>query len=231
MGHCQGEPDLALLPEVDRATIRRALAKDPAERFRSCVEFVRALSFGQHHSLPQTMHELSHALGPTVSDRTPQPGQALEPIVPSSLIGNDAEATASLAGYQFQQCLRRSELHEVWLAEVEGGGQQFVQFLYGLAHIETARQQQGLNFQEAFLHPGLVPSCVIRNDPDRLVLVTPRRGETLRGSCRRHHQTNTGKTGIPAISLLDKPRRVQLKCWIACTSNTAPATHLAAQSG
>ena len=198
--HSQSEPDLSRLSEVDRAPIRRALAKDPGQRFASCYDFVRALSFGQPLSFPSTWHDTAHMSGMTVSDRTPRPGESLDGMVPSPFFRHHAEAPASLSGYQFQHCLRRSDLHEVWLAEVEGGGQQFVQFLYGLAHIETARRQQGLYIQAAFLHPGLVPSCVVRNDPARLVLVTPRRGATLRERCRRHQAD--GQAGIPRDELL-----------------------------
>lgn len=41
--HLQKPPDVAPLPAADRDVIRRALAKNPAERFRSCQELVRVL--------------------------------------------------------------------------------------------------------------------------------------------------------------------------------------------
>src|SRR5262249_53553650 len=37
------EPDLAPLPPEDRGPVARALAKDPAQRFGSCLDFMRAL--------------------------------------------------------------------------------------------------------------------------------------------------------------------------------------------
>lgn len=43
MEHLTQPPDLTSLPEADRAAVGRALAKVPAERFPSCLEFVRAL--------------------------------------------------------------------------------------------------------------------------------------------------------------------------------------------
>jgi hypothetical protein len=46
--HLQGEPDLRALPEADRPVIGRALAKDPAKRFPSCLAFVRALYNARH---------------------------------------------------------------------------------------------------------------------------------------------------------------------------------------
>lgn len=41
--HLQKEPDVRALPEVERPIVLRALAKDPAERFPSCLAFIRAL--------------------------------------------------------------------------------------------------------------------------------------------------------------------------------------------
>jgi hypothetical protein len=41
--HLTVEPNLSPLPPADRPAVARALAKNPAERFPSCAEFVRAL--------------------------------------------------------------------------------------------------------------------------------------------------------------------------------------------
>jgi serine/threonine protein kinase len=43
MQHVAMPPDLAPLPEADRAIVGRALAKNPVERFPRCLDFVRAL--------------------------------------------------------------------------------------------------------------------------------------------------------------------------------------------
>jgi serine/threonine protein kinase len=42
-GHVQGHPDLTMLPEMERAPVRRALAKQSTQRWPSCQEFVAAL--------------------------------------------------------------------------------------------------------------------------------------------------------------------------------------------
>ena len=41
--HVTGTPDLSPLPEGDRGPVARALSKDPADRFPSCSDFIRAL--------------------------------------------------------------------------------------------------------------------------------------------------------------------------------------------
>ncbi len=43
MQHTSAEPDLTALPARDRTTVGRALSKDPALRFSSCLSFVKAL--------------------------------------------------------------------------------------------------------------------------------------------------------------------------------------------
>lgn len=41
--HLQGAPDVSSLPARDRAIVQRALAKNPDERYPTCLEFVQAL--------------------------------------------------------------------------------------------------------------------------------------------------------------------------------------------
>jgi serine/threonine protein kinase len=43
LAHQQTQPDLSGLEELERAVLDRALAKDPAKRFPSCLDFVNAL--------------------------------------------------------------------------------------------------------------------------------------------------------------------------------------------
>jgi serine/threonine protein kinase len=44
MQHLTAAPDLSPLPAEERPVVGRALAKDPAQRYRSCLEFVSALA-------------------------------------------------------------------------------------------------------------------------------------------------------------------------------------------
>jgi hypothetical protein len=46
--HLQGEPDIRALPEAERPVVLRALAKDPAKRYPSCLAFIRGLYTARH---------------------------------------------------------------------------------------------------------------------------------------------------------------------------------------
>ena len=43
MQHLTAEPDLSSLPSCDRAIVRKALSKDPKERYRRCRDFIDAI--------------------------------------------------------------------------------------------------------------------------------------------------------------------------------------------
>lgn len=78
--HLQGEPDVSSLPLSDRAAVKRALSKNPDDRFPTCVDFVQA-----------------------IREAAPQPGsnppQALEPMAPSPpLVDTPVSESLSRAG-------------------------------------------------------------------------------------------------------------------------------------
>jgi serine/threonine protein kinase len=53
-GHLANSPDLTMLPESERPAVRRALAKEPGERWPSCRAFVEALAESmQTHPVPR----------------------------------------------------------------------------------------------------------------------------------------------------------------------------------
>ncbi|MCU0704392.1 MAG: protein kinase, partial [Fimbriiglobus sp.] len=72
MQHMMEPPDLSMVPDHDRAVLRRALAKNPDERFPSCTAFVRALLGGASGNTSATITM------PAVVNRAPlpQPGHS-----------------------------------------------------------------------------------------------------------------------------------------------------------
>jgi serine/threonine protein kinase len=46
MAHMTKEPDLSALPDADRPSVARALAKEPDRRFPSCLQFIQAILAG-----------------------------------------------------------------------------------------------------------------------------------------------------------------------------------------
>ncbi len=52
--HAHAPPDLAAAPDGDRPALRRALSKHPAERFPSCLEFVKTLTRHRARELADT---------------------------------------------------------------------------------------------------------------------------------------------------------------------------------
>jgi hypothetical protein len=68
MQHVQGKPNLESLPPEDREIIARALAKNPDDRFPSCMDLVRALrgqtAIVQGASAREPAAEVSHAPSP-----------------------------------------------------------------------------------------------------------------------------------------------------------------------
>jgi serine/threonine protein kinase len=72
MQHISTPPDLSFIPETDRNVIGRALAKEPNERFPSCLAFVRSLS---NKPLESRSREMILQGNPFASD-TPLPGNS-----------------------------------------------------------------------------------------------------------------------------------------------------------
>ncbi len=50
--HLKEQPDLSSLPDADRPIVARALAKDPRQRYPSCLAFMRALQTGSLEESP-----------------------------------------------------------------------------------------------------------------------------------------------------------------------------------
>ena len=69
-GHLQGEPDLNMIPAVERPVVARALEKNPIQRWADCRSFVGALVGARSSPLPDETDESSSevATAPWVPD-------------------------------------------------------------------------------------------------------------------------------------------------------------------
>lgn len=84
--HMTEAPDLSGLPESDRPVVARALAKEPEERFPSCVAFIRALGGGDLRA------EVTTAAASSGVD-TPGPARKKPATTPEMDLGNSGATT------------------------------------------------------------------------------------------------------------------------------------------
>jgi serine/threonine protein kinase len=194
--HAHSEPDLSRLLQADQQVIARALSKDPAKRFLSCTELVRALA--------ATGNQAAYAArSPAVGASNPITAETRTPVDAATPNADDRTTnipTALLERWRFEECVSRGETTEVWTATTTEGEKCYVKFFHGLAEIEADVRRDGLHLLESIRHPGLLPYSLVRDDGDRLVIVVLRKGLTLRerwSACRAE-----GRRGLPRAELL-----------------------------
>jgi hypothetical protein len=97
--HVSSKPDLSALPPVDQPIVARALAKEPGQRFNSCLAFVQALmSAASGASLPVANMEMRRArVERSMADMNLPTGEELPPSDLLEPTGRPAaEATQNL---------------------------------------------------------------------------------------------------------------------------------------
>src|SRR5207253_796169 len=104
----------------DRAAVARALAKNPAERFPSCSDFVRALVSGYADVVVVAAPE----------PRPPRPAPAPAPAPrPELLVEPGPEPPGQL---KLTRCLRQTPLCETWEGERGSGSGCLARVLFGV---------------------------------------------------------------------------------------------------
>jgi serine/threonine protein kinase len=95
--HLDRTPDLDPLPEAEQEVLQKALSKDPAQRFISCGEFVKALEKALAKELRRTDPEIvlpeptcgvppaRHSGGTETGRETLMPGQSFQPVLDTDL--------------------------------------------------------------------------------------------------------------------------------------------------
>lgn len=96
--HMQGTPDLSGLPLPDQAVVARALSKDPADRFPSCLGFVRELTTPDRPGNSVLLTELVRKVDPVEREvsaqSTPLP-QAVQSSRPQAGVPTVRSATSA----------------------------------------------------------------------------------------------------------------------------------------
>ncbi|MFO0928404.1 MAG: protein kinase [Gemmataceae bacterium] len=190
--HLQSEPDLQPLPAGDRLIVARALSKDPAKRFGSCMELVEALvhEHGEVITLPvgSSVPPEAPVVGPKHDTRT---GRAMKtvrttriplPTPPFLLPGHGLEITGLNS---------RTPLTEVWNARAHDGATWQVKVLFGC----PGPQDPNVARLGRWVHPALLPIQVLQHMPGRLVLASPTGHRTLRDLLTDH--LGQGLPGVP----------------------------------
>jgi serine/threonine protein kinase len=165
MQHLQAQPDLTALPERDRDTVARALAKDPEERFVSCCDFVRALE----RSAPlgkSTLPEVNLAAG----NRT-------DPMI-------QLKGKASLRGVTYGKSIGQTPLGEIWEVHAANGETLWAYHLQRFALEDTEKQEQALQYLQNVRHAALLRFKVAENTPHRIILLFEPWGPSLTERCR-----------------------------------------------
>lgn len=195
--HTKEEPDLRPLSAPEQEIVGRALAKNPAKRFPSCMAFIEALLAEKEESPVRNGN--GHSAKPAGTTKTP----AAETI---NIKAQDTDPRRShspvpadlLPGYRFVGCLSRSPLMEVWKVQGPGHKERLAKILFGFGTGNS--QKQAVKQLKSLHHPGLVGTEVI-SAPGRIVLLSDRFKETL---WDRAKQCQTRKfPGIMRGELLD----------------------------
>lgn len=200
--HINDEPDLSPLPEADRPIIARALAKDPACRFPSCVALVRALQGKPDTSLSDV--DLTPLVNAAVGTPHPAAKALSDPLVqtPGPRKNQDTErpshrlAPAGFMGYAFVQNLGSSPLADTWKVKDCNGNLRQLRFVYGF----SGRAEDAVRRLRALQHPALARVEVLASEPGRLVLLTDLARETARDRQLKCQQQKL--QGIPRLELL-----------------------------
>lgn len=213
--HTTTAPDLSPLPEADQPIIAQALAKNPAERFPSCLELVEALaavSTGREVVSVAADTPLPTARQTSLTARLAERGQDQDTHSPGSITSRSSAENKTtqrskprLGSYRFLDCLGSSPLVDVWTVEDPQGQRSLLKFLYA-AGGDPRRLDEALRRLQSLHHPLLVPQQVIDSTPGRVVVRSDLHERSLRDLLSEYQQQ--GHSGVPREEILTLLRPV-----------------------
>jgi serine/threonine protein kinase len=220
--HDQAAPDLAALPPSDRPVAARALAKDPRQRFPSCLAFIEALLLtGAPERAPYDVNANSEdkrrskrkgrmrstpPLGAVPPEspfpsagmgQTPSENGGIEEVVPA--VGEFR------AGLEFLACLDHTPLCEVWKVRTLQGRLRMAKFSQNFGLRAGRGDQEAVKRLATLAHPALVRTEVADRRPGSLILVMDLPAATL-GERLQEYRAQ-GLPGLPRWELLEAMRR------------------------
>jgi serine/threonine protein kinase len=220
--HARAEPDLAALPEADRALVARALAKEPTQRYPSCLDFLRALaSVLSSAGATAVDNKQINVTTSEIDLKSPDAVPAATPPNPST---PPAAAPSLVAGYRFLNCLSRTAVSESWIVETPDGRQRLGRLIHGNA-AEGVAERRVLEHLASLRHPALLPVEVLHGEGGRILLIGELPDLTLR-DLLHENQTHRlpGITRQELLCLLGPWRTDSTRCTCSIRCNTSGST-------
>ncbi len=225
--HTQQPPDLRSLPEADQAVVARALAKNPEERFASCLDFLQALlAAGEASCGASPVARASVTPVKLIRPRRvvfdPRGDAVVEPATDSSAAsGNGVPLTGEprsesaihgqglasrvsfLQHFPRGRCLARRPLREAWETQDAKGRSRLI-LLYSGCPAACDHTQRAVARLRTLEHPTLPPIEQAECAGGVLALLTDPVERTLLD--RFQECRSQGLMGIPREELLDHLR-------------------------
>jgi serine/threonine protein kinase len=201
--HTSSPPELGALPDHDQPIVARALAKEPGERFASCLEFVGALEDAAPRPAAQGSRAVRIAKAPPAPAVVPADTNTIPVVAPAGKGAPVSVSTAgdlSLANFQFVECLARMPMGESWRA-CDGAGRHYrIKLVFGCPAATEAGDGEAVRNLQLLRHDRLEPLVVVRDGPNRIALIHGEHDGTLADrllECRAG-----GKPGLPQDEIL-----------------------------
>jgi serine/threonine protein kinase len=204
---CGQPPDLKALPPEDRVIVGRALAKEPRERYASCLEFLDELDVvSAPETLParkagSTSYEFSlDELATTPGSVSSGSGlyRRRSRILPAVRTTAPPPVAETLSGFQLIDSLGRGPAGELWRARNSKGDFCLLRFI--ALPSGSPEVPFGLERVLGLRHEHLPRMQVLAAGPERIALITPMGQSSLWERFRECH--GTGMPGIPRNELL-----------------------------